>query len=142
MVSGRSRAACAVLSCIGLGLAGSAPGDEAAPAAPLEALVAEALQRNPEVLEAQASLDAARERPPQVGALEDPMIGIVYTNDGWTPSLGREDMTTLAVMGSQALPYPGKRELPALAPARARAHGSTMTRHSLRHSGSRFRNRA
>ena len=77
----------------------------------LEALVAEALQRNPELLEARAALDAARERPAQAGALEDPMLGIVYTNDGWTPSLGREDMTTLAVMGSQALPHPGKRNL-------------------------------
>ena len=81
------------------------------PATALEALVAEALQRNPEILEAQAALDAARERPAQAGALDDPMVGIVYTNDGWTPSLGREDMTTLAVMGSQAFPYPGKRDL-------------------------------
>ena len=81
------------------------------PSTALEGLVAEALQRNPEVLEAQAALDAARERPTQAGALEDPMFGIVYTNDGWTPSLGREDMTTLAVMGSQAFPYPGKRDL-------------------------------
>ena len=81
------------------------------PATALQGLVAEALQRNPEILEAQAALDAARERPAQAGALDDPMVGIVYTNDGWTPSLGREDMTTLAVMGSQAFPYPGKRGL-------------------------------
>ena len=81
------------------------------PATTLEALVSEALRRSPEILEAQATLDAARQRPAQAGALDDPRVGIVYTNDGWTPSLGREDMTTLAVMGSQALPYPGKRGL-------------------------------
>ena len=79
--------------------------------APLDALVAEALLRNPDVLAAEAALDAARERPAQAGALADPMLGIVYTNDGWSPTLGREPMSTLAVMGSQALPYPGKRRL-------------------------------
>ena len=94
----------------------SAPGQSARaaedpPVAALDALVEEALRRNPDILGAQAALEAARERPTQAGALEDPMLGIVYTNDGWTPSLGREDMTTLAVMGSQAFPYPGKRDL-------------------------------
>jgi cobalt-zinc-cadmium efflux system outer membrane protein len=111
MFSNRLPATCLGLACLVWGWAESALAAGDPPPTALEALVAEALQRNPEVLEARAALDAARERPPQAGALDDPMIGIVYTNDGWTPSLGREDMTTLAVMGSQALPYPGKRKL-------------------------------
>ena len=112
MFSSRLPATCRLgLACVVLGSGEPVLAAEDPPATALATLVAEALQRNPEVLEAQASLDAARERPPQAGALDDPMIGIVYTNDGWTPSLGREDMTTLAVMGSQALPYPGKRSL-------------------------------
>jgi outer membrane protein, heavy metal efflux system len=103
-------------TCLALAWVFSAPGQfslaaEDPPVAALDALVEEALRRNPDILGAQAALDAARERPTQAGALEDPMLGIVYTNDGWTPSLGREDMTTLAVMGSQAFPYPGKRDL-------------------------------
>ena len=39
------------------------------------------------------------------------MLSVVYTNDGWSPSLGTQDMTTLAFMGSQELPWPGKRRL-------------------------------
>jgi outer membrane protein TolC len=39
------------------------------------------------------------------------MLSVGYTNDGWSPSLGRENMTTLGVMWSQALPAPGKRRL-------------------------------
>lgn len=103
-------------TCIALAWVFFAPGQPARaaedpPVAALDALVEEALRRNPDMLGAQAALDAARERPTQAGALADPMVGIVYTNDGWTPSLGREDMSTLAVMGSQAVPYPGKRGL-------------------------------
>lgn len=111
MFSNRLPAICLGLACVVWGSAESVLAGEDPPATTLEALVSEALQRNPDILEAQAALEAARERPTQAGALDDPSIGIVYTNDGWTPSLGREDMTTLAVMGSQALPYPGKREL-------------------------------
>jgi cobalt-zinc-cadmium efflux system outer membrane protein len=111
MFSNRLPAACLGLACVVSGSADSVLAAEDRPTAALDALVSEALQRNPEILEAQAALDAARERPAQAGALDDPMVGIVYTNSGWTPSLGREDMTNLAVMGSQALPYPGKRGL-------------------------------
>ena len=77
----------------------------------LTALVAEALERNPDLLAAQEGLSAARERAAQASALPDPMLSIGYTNDGWSPSLGKQEMTTLAVMASQDLPYPGKRGL-------------------------------
>jgi outer membrane protein TolC len=77
----------------------------------LDALVQEALQANPDLLALQESVLAARARPDQARTLSDPMLSVVYTNDGWSPSLGTQDMTTLAVMGSQELPWPGKRRL-------------------------------
>jgi cobalt-zinc-cadmium efflux system outer membrane protein len=77
----------------------------------LEALVAEALSRNPDLLSAEAAIAAARQRPQQASALPDPMVSLSYTNDGWAPSLGRMPMTTLALMASQNLPWPGKRRL-------------------------------
>ncbi len=79
--------------------------------ASLDALVAEALERNPDLLALQEGLVAARARPDQARALADPMLSVLYTNDGWSPSLGSRDMTTLAFMGSQDLPWPGKRGL-------------------------------
>jgi outer membrane protein TolC len=36
---------------------------------------------------------------------------VLYVNDGWSPSLGERDMTTLGFMASQELPWPGKRDL-------------------------------
>lgn len=77
----------------------------------VDALVAEALRHNPEVLGAAEALAGARERPAQARSLRDPMLSVVYTNDGLSPSLGREPMTTLGFMGSQEVPLFGKRGL-------------------------------
>ena len=77
----------------------------------LAALVEEALRVNPDVLAASEGLSAARQRPAQARSLANPMVSAGYTNDGWKPTLGARDMTTLAIMGSQELPYPGKRRL-------------------------------
>jgi outer membrane protein TolC len=74
----------------------------------LAALVEEALAMNPDLLAVQEAVAAARERPEQVSSRADPMVFVAYTNDGWSPSLGTRDMTTLAFMGSQVLPWPGK----------------------------------
>ena len=82
------------------------PGDDPV----LQALVAEALAHNPDVAAAQAAIKAAHARPGQVGALPDPMVSMTFTNDGWVPSLGSQAQTTLGVMVSQDLPYPGKRK--------------------------------
>jgi outer membrane protein, heavy metal efflux system len=79
--------------------------------AALDALVAEALERNPDLAVLQEAVLAARARPDQARALADPTLAVLYTNDGWSPSLGSREMTTLAFMGSQDLPYPGKRRL-------------------------------
>jgi len=76
----------------------------------LQALIAEALARNPDVAAAQAAIKAAHTRSGQVSALPDPMVSMIFTNDGWVPSLGSMPMTTLGLMVSQDLPYPGKRK--------------------------------
>ena len=64
---------------------------EAAPPGPapaLEALVAEALVQNPDLQALQEGLVASRARPEQAKALPDPMVSVLYVNDGWSPSLG------------------------------------------------------
>jgi len=92
------------------------PGDEESavpPADPtaLEALVAEALAQNPDLRALHEWLESARARPEQAKARPDPMVSALYVNDGWSPSLGQQEMTTLGFMGSQTLPWPGKRDL-------------------------------
>jgi len=101
----------AVLASVLAGSALAAPPQEPVEDAGLLALVEEALARNPDVLAMQEAVAAARTRPEQVRALPDPMLSVAFTNDGWSPTLGERDMTTLAVMGSQVLPWPGKRRL-------------------------------
>jgi outer membrane protein, heavy metal efflux system len=86
-------------------------GGARAPDPILGALVEEALSRNPDLLAAREAAVGARLRPDQARALSDPMLSVSYTNDGWSPTLGERDMTTLGVIWSQDLPYPGKRRL-------------------------------
>jgi outer membrane protein TolC len=87
----------------------SPPEDEQDPA--LRAILEEALARNPDLVAARQLVSAARSRPALAGSLPDPMVSVGYTNDGWSPTLGTRDMTTLALMWAQELPYPGKRRL-------------------------------
>jgi len=76
----------------------------------LEALVAEALARNPEIRAAREREGALRERIPQAGALEDPMIGFGILNVPRNFELDEEDMTAKELSLSQKLPFPGKLE--------------------------------
>ena len=85
----------------------------------LSRLIEEALEKNPSVIAVQEAAAAARFRPPQAGSLPNPMFVTEYTNDGLSPSLGSQDMTTLAFMWGQELPYAGKRGLRADVLARA-----------------------
>jgi outer membrane protein, heavy metal efflux system len=73
------------------------------------ALVEEALERNPDVLAAQAMVQEAEARPAQVTALPDPTLSVLYTNEGWAPTLGSNEFTTLGFLWSQELPGKGKR---------------------------------
>ncbi len=82
----------------------------AAPA--LSALVAEALQNNPELRAAAKETEAAKQRVRPAGALEDPMLEAGLLNVPiQSASLRREDMTMKMLGLSQKLPYPGKRAL-------------------------------
>ena len=85
----------------------------------LSSLIEEALEKNPAVIAAQEAAAAARFRPPQARSLPNPMFAAEYTNDGLSPSLGSQEMTTLAFMWGQELPYAGKRGLRADVLARA-----------------------
>ena len=80
----------------------------------LKDLVSEALRRNPEVLAAQKSYEAARQRPTQEGSLPDPMVSLGYTSVG-NPlpgaGLGSHVLSNIGIMYSQDLPYPGKLKL-------------------------------
>jgi cobalt-zinc-cadmium efflux system outer membrane protein len=110
--------------CLSLVLALGAPAargqDPPAPAGDpvLEALVAEALEKDPDIAAVREEASALRARPDAASALPDPMASVLYTNDGWRPSLGDQPMTTLGVMWSQTLPWPGKRALRAEEAAR------------------------
>ena len=78
----------------------------------LAALVAEALANNPELAAAQSELEAARQRVPAAGALDDPMLELGVINAPLESlSLRREDMTMKMLGLGQRLPFPGKRQL-------------------------------
>ncbi len=77
----------------------------------LASLIEEALSKNPDIAAARQAAAAAGQRPAQARSLPNPMFSVVYTNDGWSPTLGTQEMTTLGFLASQELPYPGKRGL-------------------------------
>ncbi len=77
----------------------------------LERLIAEAVSRNGDVLEARELAEAARQRVRPTSALPDPMLSLGYENDGPQPSLGTQEMTRLQFMAQQAFPFPGKQAL-------------------------------
>lgn len=79
---------------------------------PVEVVVAEALQSNPEIAGARSARDAARERVSPAGSLEDPMFEAGVLNAPLSSlSFRREDMTMKMLGLSQKLPFPGKRDL-------------------------------
>jgi outer membrane protein TolC len=83
---------------------------DAAPAPPVDSLVALALERAPEIAAQRARAAAAGERIRPSGALDDPMLEIALQDAGfpdWT--VGEEDMSMLGIDVRQTLPFPGKR---------------------------------
>jgi len=116
---GRSRADAGfvlVLWCLALGSArfffarAVLAAEEAAPgaAAEADALVAEALARNPELAAVRSEASALAARAPAAGVLSDPMLSVGYENDGSAISLGTEPMSRLIFAAQQAFPFPGK----------------------------------
>jgi outer membrane protein TolC len=80
----------------------------------LDALVAEALEKNPEIMAAQKRYEAARQQSRVEGALPDPMVGIGWNSSGGPlpfQGVGREPVANVGVMVTQQIPYPGKRNL-------------------------------
>jgi len=78
----------------------------------LNDLIAEALAKNPDVLAARSKWEVFKERPPQAGALDDPILGLGILNlPVDTFSFRDEDMTMKEISVTQRLPYPGKRGL-------------------------------
>jgi outer membrane protein TolC len=82
----------------------------------LAELVRIALERNPGLAAARHRVEAARLRPEQERRLPDPMLSAGWNSSG-NPlpgaGLGREPTANIGVMVTQALPYPGKRQLKA-----------------------------
>lgn len=89
------------------------PAEDSRPAPlKLKALIEEALSKNPDVQAAKSKWEVLRERPPQAGSLEDPMVGLAIVNlPTDTFSFRNEDMTMKELSVTQRVPYPGKRPL-------------------------------
>lgn len=95
-----------------LGLLGVPVVDSAASDLRLQDLIAEALQKSPEILATDARARAAGHRIPQAGSLPDPMVMFGYQNEGWERyTFGKEPDAQWMFSASQMFPFPGKRSL-------------------------------
>jgi outer membrane protein TolC len=91
------------------------PAGPADPGPPLQlqALVREALERNPEIQAARRAVEAKRARVPQARAWPDPTISVGYAGNVLPPfTVMRGDpSSTRQISASQEIPYPGKSRL-------------------------------
>ncbi len=76
--------------------------------AAVDRLVAEALQKTPEMDAARAAVEAAQRRFEPARTLPDPSASLTYQNDGRAISLGNAEGSFVGLMLSQPLPWPGK----------------------------------
>jgi len=77
----------------------------------VELLVQEAIEKNPKILAAHERHSALKEKIPQAGALDDPMLSFGVVNLPNNFDFSEEDMTQKEISVSQKLPFPGKRAL-------------------------------
>jgi len=78
----------------------------------LNDLIDEALKNNPEILAAQARVEAAKYKIPQAKSLPDPIVMFGYQNDGWNEyTYGESTDSQWMFSASQMFPFPGKRSL-------------------------------
>ncbi len=81
-----------------------------AQAGELADLMRDAVEHSPELAALTELWHAEAERPGQATALPDPTLSIGYQNDGLTSLPYGSSMTTyFSIMGTQSLPFPGKR---------------------------------
>src|SRR5262245_23616826 len=86
----------------------------AEPPSPLSALLAEAVQNNPDILAARRACQAATQVPSQVSTMPDPQFTVQHFSVGSPrPFAGfsNSDFAYIGVGISQDLPYPGKLKL-------------------------------
>jgi outer membrane protein, heavy metal efflux system len=79
------------------------------PAAQLEALIAEAVDRSPALAAARAELAARVAEQGAAGALPDPMVEAMLQNAGLEWTVGSMEMAMLGAAVRQELPHPAKR---------------------------------
>lgn len=78
----------------------------------LDALIAEALEKNPEILAARRKFDAATKRPSQVSTVPEPKFSVTNFGVGHPLSaLNRSEFAYVGVGVSQEFPFPGKLSL-------------------------------
>jgi len=94
---------------LSLSVAGIAAGEE--PVIRVAPLVQEAIEKNPKILAARERHTALKEKIPQAGAFEDPMLGAGVVNLPNNFDFNEEDMTMKEISVSQKFPFPGKRGL-------------------------------
>ena len=107
---------------------------QTAPAVPLQDLIREAEQNNPEILAARHGYEAARQAPKAAGALPDTEVTVQQFSVGSPRPFAGYTNSDFAYIGfgvSQDLPYPGKLKLiasgfAALAGTSASHFGSAM----------------
>ena len=101
----------------------------------LAAYQREAAAAHPGLRAATLDADAAKAGASAASALPDPSLSLEWENDGWGPSLGRQEMSVVRLGVTQPLPVAGARALRragAEADARAVRAGSARTARSLR----------
>ena len=75
----------------------------------LAQLIEESLAQRPELRQVDALARAERERIPQAGALQDPVLSLGIQNDGFGGiQIGKMETSFWQVMVTQPLPWPGK----------------------------------
>jgi len=100
-----------ILPALACAISGALPA-AGAPDAALDGLLRRALERNPEVLQARAAVEAERRRVPQAGAWPDPVLSLGIQNDSFSSwTVGEMEMSFVSFGASQAIPWPGKRGL-------------------------------
>jgi outer membrane protein TolC len=78
----------------------------------LAGLIEESLARRPELRQAEALVAAERERVPQAGAFQDPVLTLGLQNDGFNGlQIGKMETSYWQVMVTQPITWPGKRGL-------------------------------